>query len=106
MNEPLIIHKGRTTVLPVSLGFDVSNDIVTSQIREEKNPLSQLIATWEVRFLTDGVDGELILVLDDAVSGVIEQVQGYMDLKRMTGGEPVSIFDEPVEVLFKDVVTV
>lgn len=103
--QQIIVHKGRTTIVPVSLGFDVSNDTITSEIREGRNSDSTLIATWIVAFETDGTDGEIVLTLENEVSAEITKATGYMDLKRVTGGEPVSIFDEPLEVLFKDVVT-
>lgn len=101
----VVVHKGRTVVLPVSLGYDVSDDTITSQIRVDKDRESTLIAEWVVTFATDGTDGELILTLDDAVTGLIEKSKGYMDLKRVSGGEPVNVFDDPLEVLFKDTVT-
>lgn len=104
--KQVTVYKGRTTILQVSLGFDVSNDNITSQIREEKSRTSTLIATWAVSFATDGVDGELILTLDDAVSALVTKSTGWMDLKRVTGGEPVNVFDDPIEVLFKDTITV
>ncbi len=104
--KQIIVHKGRTVVVPVSLGFDVSQDIITSEIRVGKSQTSDLIATWDVSFVTDGTDGELVLTLDNSVTEVITQTTGYMDIKRVTGGEPLSIFDEPLEVLFTDSVTV
>lgn len=102
----LIVYKGRTNIVPVSLGFDVSNDTITSQIRAEKNFESELIATWTVSFLTDGEDGELILTLDNSITALIEATAGYMDLKRVSGGEPLHVFDDPLEVLFKNTITV
>ncbi len=104
--KQIIVHKGRTVIVPVSLGFDVSQDIITSEIRVSKSRLSELIATWVVSFATDGTDGELILTLDDSMIMGTTKSSGYMDLKRVTGGEPLSIFDEPLEVLFTDSVTV
>lgn len=101
----LVVYKGRTNVVPVGLGVDVSNDEITSEIRVEVDPTSELIAAWTVENVTDGTDGEILLVLDDAVSASIELSKGYMDIKRVTGGEPVPVFDEPLEVLFKKVVT-
>ncbi len=98
--------RGRTVVVSVSLGFDVSQDIITSEIRVGKSQTSELIATWDVSFVTNGTDGELVLTLDNSVTEVITQTTGYMDIKRVTGGEPLSIFDEPLEVLFTDSVTV
>lgn len=105
MNQ-IVVHKGRTVVLPVSIGFDVSADTITSEIRAEKDKESDLIATWEVTFLTDGKDGKLLLTLDDAVTSGITKSTGYMDIKRVSGGEPFAVFDDPLEVIFKDVITV
>lgn len=104
--KQVIVYKGRTIILPVSVGYDVSNDVITSEIRTEPSRDSDFIAAWTVTFLTNGMDGELILTLDDSVTGPIDKTIGYMDLKRVTGGEPVNVFDEPLEVFFKDTVTV
>ncbi len=94
------VHKGRTVVVLVSLGFDVSADTITSEIRAGKTQASELIATWKVSNANDGKDGELILTLDDTVTSAITQSVGYMDLKRVSGGEPFPVFDEPLEVIF------
>jgi hypothetical protein len=102
----VVIYKGRTTKLPVSLDFDVSADTITSQIRTEAKPTSELIATWTVEFLTDGTDGKLILTLDNSITALITKHAGYMDLKRVTNGEPVAVFADPIDVLFKETVTV
>jgi hypothetical protein len=101
----VIVHIGRTNTLPVSLGMDVSGDTFTSQIRALKDPTSELIAEWDVDFDTDGSDGELVLTLDDSVTELITAETGYMDLKRVTGGEPVPVFDKPLSVIFRLVVT-
>jgi hypothetical protein len=103
--QALNVHKGRTEVVPVSLGYDVSGDTITSEIRVGQSSSSDLIATWVVSFATDGTDGELILTLDDSVTSAIEESQGFMDIKRVTGGEPVNVFDEPLTVLFVGTVT-
>ncbi len=103
--QQVVVDKGRTVILPVSLGFDVSQDTITSEIRVSKSSTSTLIATWVVSFTTNGTDGELILTLDDSVTTSITQSVGYMDLKRVAGGEPLSIFNEPLEVVFNNVVT-
>lgn len=103
--DQVVVHRGRTVTLPVSLGIDVSSDEFESQIREEADFESDLIAEWTISFLTDGTDGELILVLDDSITSAIEKTVGYMDLKRITGGEPVPVFDAPLEVIFKNSVT-
>lgn len=104
--QHVTVYKGRTTLLRVSLGYDVSNDTITSEIRVDPNRESELIASWNVSFETDGADGELILTIDDSVSDLIDRNDGYMDLKRVTGGQPVPVFDIPLQVLFKDTVTV
>lgn len=103
--KQIIVHKGRTVIVPVGLGFDVSNDEFSSEIRVAKDRDSELIAAWDVSFETDGVDGELILKLDDSVTAEIVYGKGYMDLKRISAGEPYSVFDEPLEVLFQSTIT-
>lgn len=104
--KQVVVSKGRSVVVPVSLGFDVSNDTFTSQIRVDKDPESDLIATWDVSFLTDGTDGELLLRMDDSVTKDITKSNGYMDIKRITGGEPIDVFDSPLEVIFRNTITV
>ncbi len=104
--KQIVVHKGRTNIVQVSLGVDVSQDTITSEIRVDKDKLSALIATWAVSFATNGIDGELLLTLDDSITTLITKSVGYMDLKRITGSEPVSVFDEPLEVIFNDSVTV
>lgn len=103
--KQLTVYKNRTTIVSVSFGEDVSGDTFTSQIREGKDTESQLIADWDVSFETDGVDGEVILTLDDAVAADIEQVKGYMDIKRIIDGEPVNAFDGELIVVFETPIT-
>lgn len=103
--KQIIVHKGRTNKVTVRLPYDVSADVITSEIREEQNPTSNLIAAWDVSYVTDGVDGVLELTLDNAVTANITKSKGYMDLKRVSGAEPMPVFDDLLEVLFKDVVT-
>lgn len=105
MSSKVIVHKGRTNVVTVSLGVDISNDTLTCEIRSEPNQESPLIATWQVAFKTDGIDGELVLTLDDVITDQIKAASGYMDIKRVTGGQPVPVFDEPLEVSFRGTVT-
>lgn len=102
----LIVYKDRTNIVPVDLGFDVSADTIESQIREGKSDDSVLIAEWVVTFQTDGTDGLLYLTLDDSVLDEITQTKGYMDMKRISGGEPLPVFAEPLRVRFRDSVTV
>jgi hypothetical protein len=105
MSNKVIVHKGRTNVITVSLGIDVSADTITSEIRSEPNSESPLIATWVVSYVTNGADGELILTLDDNETRQIKANSGYMDLKRVSGSEPVPVFDRPLEVSFRGTVT-
>lgn len=105
MEKQIFVDIGRTVTMTVGLGYDVSLDAFTSQIRAKKDPTSDLIATWDITFLNDGSDGELIFTLDDSATSTITHRRGYMDIKRITGGEPVSVFDEPLEVIFRKTVT-
>lgn len=101
----ITVFLGRTNKVPVSLPWDVSADQITSEIRVDKDSGSELIATWDVGFVTNGADGELELTLDDSVTSAITHFKGYMDLKRVSNGEPLSVWDDPVEVLFRKTVT-
>lgn len=101
-NEAVIVHKGRVNVIPVSLGFDVSGDTITSDI---KTATGVVIASWVVTFDSTGEDGEIILTMDDSISGPITYDRGVMDLKRVSGGQPYAVFDAPLDVEFRDTVT-
>lgn len=105
MSHEVVVHKGRTNTLIIRLGYDISSDTFSSEIRSEPYVEAPLLATWTVSFLTDGTDGELSLVLDDVVTAQITASSGYMDLKRIAGGEPVPVFDKPLEVTFRGTVT-
>lgn len=105
MSSKVIVHKNRTNILTISLGMDVSADTITSEIRSEPDIESPLIATWTVSFKTDGRDGELILRLDDNETSQIKANSGYMDLKRVSGSEPLAVFDQALEVSFRGSVT-
>ena len=99
------IYKHRTNIVLVRLGFDVSADTITSQIRANKTSTADLIAEWDVSFETDGTDGVLRLEIDDSVTELITHKTGYMDLRRVSGGEPYPVFAQPVKVNFKDSIT-
>lgn len=103
MND-IVVYKNRTNILAVSLGVDVSADTFESQIREKAQGDSLLLATWAVAFASDGTDGELVLTLDDSQLTDITARTGYMDIKRIIGGEPFAVF-APVKVVFQDTVT-
>lgn len=101
----VIVHKNRTNVIQVNLGINVSASTFTSEIRSDPDFKSPLIATWTVSFLTDGSDGKIVLRLDDSVTKEINASSGFMDLKRISGSEPVPVFDRPLEVSFRGTVT-
>lgn len=106
MSNEIVVHKGRTNVLIVDLGFDVSADTFTSEIRADPKQTALLIATWEVDFVTDGSDGKIRLRLDDVITAQISANSGFMDVKRMSGGESLPVFDKALEVTFRGSVTV
>lgn len=105
MSNKVVVHKNRTNVIQINTGLDLSDDTVTSEIRSEPTVEAPLIVAWEVEFLTDGSDGKLVLTIDDFEASQIAAASGYMDLKRVSGGEPYVIFDTPLEVRFEGVVT-
>ena len=104
MNK-VIVHKNRTNTISLDLGFDVSGDTITSEIRTEADHESTLLATWVVTFETDGTDGKLILTLDNTFTGQIDVDSGFMDIKRISAGEPLPVLDRPLEVEFRGTVT-
>ena len=100
------VYKKRTNVKKIDLGVDVSNDDFVSEIRAGKNSASSLIATWDISFETDGTDGVIILTLDDSALQNITHDKGYMDVKRISGGEPYPVFENYIMVRFHETVTV
>ena len=105
MTSALELKLGRTNVCPVSFGYDISADVFVSEIRDEIDPTSTLIATWSTSFLTDGTDGELLLTLEVADLAAVTQRDGWMDIKRVSGGKPYTVNREPIKVLFTKAVT-
>jgi hypothetical protein len=105
MSNALIVHKGRTNLVAVQMGTDVSADELTSEIRAEPEQTALLIATWTVTKPNGGADGEVLLTLDDLTTGQIAATSGYMDIKRLVGTEPYPVFEKPLEVVFQGTVT-
>ena len=105
MANNIVITRGRTVTLSVSLPYDISNDTFVSQIRTGRGVSSPLIATWSIEFNTDGKDGKLIFTLDDSITSEITHLSGYMDIKRISDGEPTNVFDSAIPVAFKEPVT-
>lgn len=102
--KQVVVLKNRTNKLQIGLGYNVAGDTFKSQIREEDDNESTLIAEWVIT-IVDEETGELELVLDDSVTAPITHSNGFMDLVRVTAGEPVAVWDEILEVLFRDTVT-
>lgn len=102
--KQVTVEKGRVTTLYVALGTDVSGEEITSEIRLNDDHNSLLIGTWDVNFVSDGTDGELVLTFDDS-DRVVTQFKGYMDIKRDNGSGPTSAFDGSLEVIFEPTVT-
>ncbi len=100
----LTVYRDRTNVVPVDLGADYTGDTFTAEIRVSRSPESTLIATWVVDD-SDIANGNLTLTLDNSVTTAITAKKGYMDILRTSGGEPLTVFDEPLEVAFKDMPT-
>ncbi len=103
-SNTIVFYKNRTTTVTVRLGYSVVGDTLTCQVRTEPNHVSQLIATIPV-VVVDASVGHLTLTMDDSVSGPIVHDMGYLDIKRVTGGEPVPVFATPLEVEFQGTVT-
>ena len=105
MDIPVIVYKNRTTRISVSVGIDVSGDVLTSEIKPDEKGEGDVIVPWHVEFLTDGVDGELVLTIDNSVATGITHVTGFMDMKRMSAGEPLPVWIKPLKVVFRNAVT-
>lgn len=99
------IHRYRTNNILVRLGFDVSLDTFASEIRKAEDPTSELLGAFTWTFATDGTDGDIILTMTSTVASAITLANGYMDVKRISGGEPYPCFSRPVEVAFIGAVT-
>jgi len=99
------VHRNRTNVHTVHLGFDVSDQTIRSQIRVGQDPSSELIAEWDVEVIGDGSSGELRLSLDNSITKDITHNVGYMDILRESGGEPYSVLEAPIQVCFMNLPT-
>ena len=104
MSNEVIVHKGRTNTLEIRLGYDATGDVFASEIRTQPTMDAHLIAAWSIN-TANIADGILLLTLDDSITSAIAEVSGYMDLKRVSGGQPIPVFDKPLEVLFRGSVT-
>ena len=104
MSAQLNVYIGRTNTVSVDLGVDITGNTITSQIRLEPNSSSTLLASWTAA-ITNAVLGEFTLTLDDSATTSIAVSGGYMDIKRVVSGEPIPVFDQPLEVVFIGAIT-
>mgnify|MGYP003647094175 CR=1 FL=1 len=105
MNNQILVYKERTNSVLVDLGLNITGDTITSEIRVQPFSSSTLIATWTAT-VTNAVLGLVTLTLDNSVTSAITQSNGYMDIKRVVAGEPIPVFDQPLDVVFIGSVTV
>lgn len=105
MSNEVIVHKNRTNYVTLDVGYDASGDVLTSEIRSEPYVESVLLATWIITPITDGSDGQYLLTLDNVAAAQVKATSGFMDVKRMSGSEPLPLWDQPLEVTFRGTVT-
>lgn len=98
--QPVVVEKGYTVILPVSLGFNVSEYDIISRIRVDTSPVSDIIVTWITSFDTDGKDGEIVLMLPYDITEDIVQSNGYMNIVKVGDGPDISFLNELLEVEF------
>lgn len=104
MSGTVIVWKHVNNEITVNVGFDLGTNTVKSQIRTKPTRDGVLVADWVVD-VVDAAEGELKLSMTETVSGGITVEKGYMDLVRLVGTEPWPVFDAPLEVSIRDVVT-
>jgi len=105
MYTPVFIYKGRTTKVLMSFGIDVSGDVISSKVKVSTEADSPVILTWEPAFLTDGVDGKVILKYEDDNPSEIPYTNAVMDVVRMSGDELYPAFVGTLPVVFIEAVT-
>lgn len=103
--SPVVIHRNRTTTLRVELGYDASGDTFDAQIRTKEDHTSTKLGDFSVSFETDGSDGVLLLTFDDSLTTSITHDKGFMDVRRISNGEPLSVMAEPLKVIFRGTIT-
>lgn len=104
MANSLIIHRGLTNTFPLVLGYDTTGDTIASQVRTGPDRSYPLLLNFVVTTV-DASNGEYTLTIDDTFTSQVVVDSGYMDILRITGGEPVPVFEEPLQVIFKGTIT-
>lgn len=102
MADSLVVYKQRTNIFEfIFFGQDLSQDVLTSQIRRGQSSNSHKIAEFDIRPRTDGKDGRYIFTIDDSELENIPDVVGWLDIKRVSGGEPLAVLESPIPVTFQ-----
>lgn len=104
MANAVIIHRGLTNTIPLVLGYDTTGDTISSQVRSGPDRSYPRLLNFEVT-VVDESNGEYTLTIDDTFTSQIVVDTGYMDVLRITGGEPVPVFEEPLQVIFMGTVS-
>ena len=104
MSNEVIVHRNRYNVVTVDLGYDVTGETLTSEIRSEPKVDSPLIVAWDLT-VNDAATGKLTLIIDTTAAAQIKAASGFMDIKRQSGVEDIPAWDEPIEVTFQGSVT-
>lgn len=99
----MVVHKGRVNTKTLKLNMDTTGETIKSEIRERPDIASPLIATWTVTEV-DEATGEYNLFLDDSDS-LITQATGFMDVIRISGGQPIPCFNRVLAIEFEGSVT-
>lgn len=101
----ITVWKRRSITFEFALAHQIGDDIYTSEIRRGQSVNTPLIATWNVSVKPGGMNKTLIFSMDDSVTSLITVNYGWMDLKRVSNGEPLPVLNYSIPVLFKDVIT-
>lgn len=105
MLDRITVHKHRATVISFGFGIDLSQDTLTSQIRDSKNSTGNDLGFWDIQPLTDGTDGRYVFTFSPEKATLVTVDKGYMDVKRVSGGQPLTLMNRILTVEFKDVIT-
>lgn len=100
--KPVEVERGKTIVLAISVGFNVSSFEFLCEMRQNQSPESTIIATWDVSFETDGKNGELVALLDNSITAALVPNIAWLFLYRVSGSTHLPVFDEPLEVVIFD----
>lgn len=103
MNK-LVVYKNRTNIITVRLGYDITGDTLTSQIREQPDQDAAFIAEWDVD-VVDAALGEITMTLTPTDLVGVTQVRGFTDIKRVSSGQSLPVFTDAIQVEFRGTVT-